>query len=237
MALLNYLKSTILSKIIMAVSGILLMLYVVVHTAGNMLIFLGMDAINSYSGFLHSLGPALWLIRAGLILAAVLHVITSVYLKFHNLGAKPQKYAVKNYVKAKLTSRTMIWTGSMVFCFVLYHLLHFTIRVTNPQHYTAEFYKPVHAVGDLLFERLNVYAMIVLGFRNPLISITYMIAVIIVGFHLNHAIQSMFQTLGFNQKNYFSCLEKTGTYLSVIITLCLISIPISVLFGLVGGGV
>jgi len=236
MTLTNYLKSTILSKIVMAVSGIMLVGYIVVHTAGNMLIFVGKDAINSYSAFLHSLGPALWVIRLVLVLGAVLHVITSISLKFHNLGSKPQKYAVKNYVKAKLTSRTMIWTGLLIFCFVLYHLLHFTFRTTNPQHYMPEFFKPVHAVSDVLMERLDVYTMIVLGFRNPLISLVYIVGVILVGFHLNHAIQSMFQTLGFNQKNYFSCLEQTGKWISIIVTVCLISIPVSVIFGLVGGG-
>lgn len=210
--------------------------YVLVHTAGNMLIYVGKDAINSYSGFLHSLGPALWVIRAVLIIGAVLHVITSVYLKMHNLSSKPQKYAVKNYVKAKLTSRTMIWTGIMIFCFVVYHLMHFTFRTTNPQHYLPEFYRPVHAVTDVVMERLDVFTMIVLGFKNPVISVCYIIAVTLVGFHLNHAIQSMFQTLGFNQKNYFSCLEKWSTAISFIITLCLISIPVSVLLGLVGGG-
>lgn len=233
---LNLFRSTILSKIVMAVTGVILVLYIVVHTAGNMLIYLGKDSINSYSAFLHSLGPILWIVRIALVVALILHIYTSLILKFRNLDAKPQKYAVRNYVKAKLTSRTMVWTGTMILCFVVYHLMHFTIRTTNPGHYTAEFFKPIHSVTDILVERLDVFRMIIMGFQNPVIAIVYMVGVIIVGFHLNHAIQSMFQTLGFNQKNYFSFIEKSGVAISIIITLCLISIPISILLGLVGGG-
>ena len=201
-----------------------------------MLIYLGRDSINSYSAFLHSLGPVLWIVRIVLIVALILHIYTSIMLKVRNLGAKPQKYAVRNYVKAKLTSRTMVWTGIMIFCFVIYHLMHFTVRTTNPGHYMQELFVPHNAVSDIVVQRLDVFQMIVLGFSNPLISIVYIVGVVLVGFHLNHAIQSMFQTLGFNQKNYFSCLEKTGTALSVVVALCLISIPVTVLLGLVGGG-
>jgi len=237
MGLFSYLRSSILSKVVMAITGALLVLYVIVHTAGNLLIYFGQETLNSYSAFLHSLGPLLWIIRIVLIISAILHIITSVKLKFENWGAKPTKYAVRNYVKAKLTSRTMIWTGIMILAFVIYHLLHFTFRVTNPQHYYPEFYQPHSAVSSVIYERLDVYKMVVLGFKNPLISLVYIVGVIIVGFHLDHAIQSMFQTLGYNQKHYFPALQKCSTTLAIIIVLCLISIPISVLLGLVGGGI
>lgn len=237
MGLFSYLRSSILSKVVMAVTGALLVLYVIVHTAGNLLIYFGQETLNSYSAFLHSLGPLLWIIRIVLIISAILHIITSVKLKFENWGAKPTKYAVRNYVKAKLTSRTMIWTGIMILAFVIYHLLHFTFRVTNPQHYYPEFYQPHNAVSSVIYERLDVYKMVVLGFKNPLISLVYIVGVIIVGFHLDHAIQSMFQTLGYNQKHYFTALQKCSTTLAIIIVLCLISIPVSVLLGLVGGGI
>lgn len=236
MGLLSYLRSTILSKVVMAITGAILVLYVIVHTAGNLLIYLGKDTLNSYSQFLHSLGPILWLIRIILLVSVILHIITSIKLKFENWGAKPTKYAVKNYLKAKFSSRTMIWTGIMILAFVIYHLLHFTIRTTNPDHYYPEFYQPHNAVSSVILERFDVYKMVVLGFKNPLISIVYIIGVVIVGFHLDHAIQSMFQTLGFNQKHYFPAIQKTSTSLAIIIVVCLVSIPISVLLGLVGGG-
>lgn len=234
-SLINYLKSTILSKVVMAITGVLLVLYIIIHTAGNLLIYLGPDSINTYSQFLHSLGPLLWVIRVILFLALVFHIITSVYLKLLNLNAKPDKYAVKNYMKAKLTSRTMLWTGVMIFSFVVYHIMHFTMHITNPEHVKPETYSLPNAVNEVLLQRTDVFSMVVAGFQNPFISIIYIIGVIIVGFHLNHAIQSMFQTLGFNQKNYFSFIEKSSTILSIIIVVCLISIPISILLGLVGG--
>ncbi|MFN3306680.1 MAG: succinate dehydrogenase cytochrome b subunit, partial [Candidatus Kapaibacteriota bacterium] len=183
MSLFGYFRSTILSKVVMAITGAILVLYVIVHTAGNMLIYLGRDALNSYSAFLHSLGPILWIIRVVLILSAILHIITSIKLKFENWAAKPNKYAVKNYLKSKLSSRTMIWTGIMILCFVVYHLLHFTFRTTNPQHYYPEFYQPHNAVSSVIIERFDVYRMVVLGFQNPIISIVYIVGVVLVGFH------------------------------------------------------
>jgi len=242
MSVFGYLQSSIFSKVVMAVTGALLVKYIVVHTIGNLLIYLGPDAINSYSQFLHSLGPILWIVRIGLIVAAILHVWTSIALKLDNLDAKPDKYAVKKYLKAKLTSRTMLWTGVAIFLFVVYHVSHLTLQITNPEHVTSQLYTPSGlslAASDTLvqFERTNVYNMVVLGFRNPIIAIVYMIAVTIVGFHLNHAIQSMFQTLGWNNPKYFPIIQKSSTLLSIIIIICLVSIPLTILLGLVGGSV
>ncbi|MCX7879980.1 MAG: succinate dehydrogenase cytochrome b subunit [Ignavibacteria bacterium] len=235
MGIFSYLRSTILSKVVMAVTGAILVLYLIIHTAGNLLIYFGRDTLNSYSAFLHSLGPILWIFRVVLIVSVVLHIITSIKLKFENWNAKPTGYALKHYLKARFSSRTMIWTGIMIFAFVLYHLLHFTFRVTNPQHYSAEFFQMHNAVSTVILERFDVYKMVVLGFKNPLISLVYIVGVIIVGFHLDHAIQSMFQTLGFNEKHYFPTLQNLSTILSIIIVICLISIPISIMSGLVGG--
>ena len=243
MGILGYLKSSILSKVVMAVTGVMLVTYIVVHTAGNLLIYFGPDSINSYSQFLHSLGPLLWVIRIILLVALILHIWTSIVLKLDNLGAKPDKYAVKNYVKAKLTSRTMLWTGIAVFLFVVYHVSHLTLGITNPSHVTQELYTPHNMIlasgaeSMIHIARTNVYNMVILGFKNPLISIAYIIAVTIVGFHLNHAIQSMCQTLGLNNPKYFPTIVKLSTMLSVIIVICLISIPVTVLLGIIGGGV
>jgi len=223
-----------------AVTGAMLVLYIVIHTAGNLLIYLGPDAINSYSQFLHSLGPLLWIVRAGLILAAVLHVWTSIALKLDNMDAKPDKYAVKKYVKAKLTSRTMLWTGVAIFLFVVYHVSHLTLGVTNPEHITKEIYLPegfsmMANQMPMHLERTNVYNMVILGFKSPIISLGYIIAVVIVGFHLNHAIQSMFQTLGLNHPTYFPKIQTTSVALSILIVLCFVSIPLTILLGIVGG--
>jgi succinate dehydrogenase / fumarate reductase cytochrome b subunit len=240
MGILSYLQSSILSKIVMAVTGAMLVGYIVIHTAGNLLIYGGQDAINSYSQFLHSLGPVLWIARIVLLVALILHVWTSIVLKVSSNEAKPEKYAVKNYFKAKLTSRTMLWTGIAVFLFVVYHVAHLTLHITNPEHVVNQMYLPngLHlssAATMFNYERTDVYRMVILGFQNPLISLGYMIAVTIVGFHLNHAVQSMFQTLGLNHPKYFPTIQKSSVALSFIIVICLISIPIAVLFKLIGG--
>lgn len=225
----------------MAVTGVMLVGYILIHTAGNMLIYAGADAINSYSEFLHSLGPILWIARIVLLLALILHIWTSIVLRISNNDANPQKYAVKRYIKAKLTSRTMLWTGIAVFLFVVYHVSHLTLHVTNPEHVAKQLYIP-HGVyfasntgASFAIARTDVFRMVVLGFQNPIISICYIIAVTIVGFHLNHAIQSMFQTLGLNHPKYFPTIQKTSVALSFIITLSLISIPVSVMLKLIGG--
>ncbi|MBM2815612.1 MAG: hypothetical protein HW421_2374 [Ignavibacteria bacterium] len=266
MSLFNWLKSSILSKVVMALTGVLLVAFVCGHTLGNMLIYLGKEEFNAYAQFLQSLGEILWLIRITLFLALILHIIAAIRVKFLNMASKPVKYQVRRYVKAKLTSRTMLWTGSMVLAFLAYHLLHFTIGVTNPKDFHVyEYYAPHNAYGVLpsgaiakinepnskitqnlldqfesqaskqVMKRHDVYKMVVLGFKNPWISLCYFIGVILLGFHLNHAIQSMFQTLGINHPKYDKCLRNFSPVLSTIIVICMISIPINILLGLTGG--
>ncbi len=257
MALFNYLKSTILSKVVMAVTGIILVLFIFGHTVGNMQVFMGREVYNTYAHFLQSLGEVLWIIRAGLILALLLHIITSIRLKLLNLGSKPTKYHVKNYVKSRLSSRTMIWTGIMIFAFLVYHLAHFTMGITNPDQYNhKEYYQNSGTVvtapettadnfgkiensaavkGNVIMERHDVYKMVVLGFREPVISIAYVIAVILLGFHLSHAIQSSIQTLGWSNPSFTSKMISVSKALGFIVAAALALIPLSILFGLVGG--
>lgn len=233
-----------------------------------MLLYVGKDAYNTYAAFLQGLGEILWIIRIFLIICVVLHIITAVRLKLLNRTGRPTKYHVKAYLKAKLTSRTMIWTGLMLICLFLYHLLHFTIGVTNPEDYNVEEIA-VNSKTELVQEvdprvasqipptmqtvtdghklyvasdaihtaktRHDVYKMVVLGFRNPVIALVYIIFVLLVGFHLNHGIQSMLQTLGFNHPKYTPCVNKCCAALSYLIALALMSIPVSIVTGLVGG--
>ena len=268
MAIFSFLKSTILSKWVMAVTGCILVLFLCGHTCGNMLLYFGKEAYNTYAAFLQGLGEILWIVRIVLIICVVLHIITAVRLKLLNRTGRPTKYHVKKYLKAKLTSRTMIWTGLMLLCLFLYHLLHFTVGVTNPDDYNVDETlvirntelvqevdarlasqipaevktvvdgKKLYVSSDIVKTaktRHDVYKMVVLGFRNPIIALCYCIFVILVGFHLNHGIQSMLQTAGFNHPRYTPAVIKCCTALSVLIVLCLISLPITIVTGLVGG--
>jgi succinate dehydrogenase / fumarate reductase cytochrome b subunit len=233
MALFDYLKSTILSKIVMAVTGVLLVLYIIAHTLGNLQIYVGQETFNAYAAFLQGLGELLWAFRIILFLALVFHIITSVYLKLLNNSTKPTKYQVKKYLEAKLTSRTMIWTGIMIFAFLVYHIMHFTLGVADP-----EIYGHIDRYGpEEMFTRHDAYLMVIQGFQKPIVSIVYIVGVILLGFHLSHAIQSMFQTLGINHPKYNGFIRGLGPWLSTIIVLALISIPITIMFKLVGGNV
>ncbi len=230
MGVLSFLKSTILSKVVMALTGLILVLFIVGHTIGNLQIFLGAEVFNTYAAFLQGLGELLWAIRGGLLIALALHIFTSIRLKMLNNGAKPQAYKVKKYVKSTLGGRTMIWTGLMIFAFLVYHILHFTSGVVQPEYFHfVENYGP-----NGMFERHDVFAMVIKGFQEPLVSGFYILGVILLGFHLSHAVQSMFQTLGLNNPKYFGTIEKASVAFGAIIALALISIPVSILLGFGG---
>ncbi len=272
MALFDYLKSTILSKVVMAVTGIILVLFLIGHSIGNLQVYIGRETFNAYAHFLQGLGELLWLIRIVLFLALIFHIITSIRLKFLNLSAKPDKYAVKKYLKANFSGRTMIWSGIVIFLFLVLHLGHFTTGTFDYENFSKnpknlEYYsKDVVVVekADLeeaqqenlnegksilelegvkyskeddlvLFARPDAYSMVIKGFRQPFFAISYIILVIIIGFHLSHAIQSSPQTLGINHPKYNNFLRKLGPWLSTILVLCYISIPITIFLGLVGG--
>ena len=126
-------KSSIFLKFVMSATGILLIVFLAGHLAGNLQLFVGKETYNSYAHLLQSLGKPLWAFRAIMLISLILHVWTSIILKLKNLDAKPSRYAVKNYVKASLSSRTMIWTGAIIGLFVAYHLAQFTFRITHPE--------------------------------------------------------------------------------------------------------
>lgn len=205
----------------MAGTGLVLVLFLLGHMIGNLQMHIGQEKMNVYAETLQNLGGLLWIIRAALLLFLVLHVIASIRLKALNLSARPEPYAFKNTVKATLASRTMIWTGGMIFLFVTYHLLHFTVKATNPQ-YGGLF----DATG-----RHDVYSMVVIGYQNIAISVVYILSMLMLGFHLIHAIESTFQTLGINHPKYNPFIHGLSVTLSLVIVIGFVSIPVGVLFG------
>ncbi|MDH7515203.1 MAG: succinate dehydrogenase cytochrome b subunit [Bacteroidota bacterium] len=214
----SFLRSSILSKVVMAATGIILLLFLIGHMLGNMQMYLGPARMNAYAAMLQGLGGALWIVRAVLFLSVVLHVITSIRLKLSNMAAKPSAYVRKKWVKATLTSRTMFLTGSTIALFVTYHLLHFTFKATHPQY---------AGLRDT-FGRMDVYAMVIAAYREPLISLVYIAAMVLLGFHLNHATLSALQTLGVNHPKYNGFIEKLSITVSLLIVLGFISIPCGV---------
>ncbi len=208
-------------KFLMAASGLILVLYIIGHMLGNLQIFISQDQINTYAERLHSLGIVLWLVRVFLLSMLVVHVWMAIKLSLENYAARPIKYFKKNYVEAPLSSRTMIWTGIGVFLFVVYHVMHFTMIVTNPEY--AGLKDPIG--------RFDVYSMVILGFRNYFISGVYIVAMALVSYHLVHAAKSMFQTIGWNDASMEPTLQKVSVIFAWIIFIGFISIPVSVMAG------
>ncbi len=208
-------------KVLMAVSGLMAFGFVTGHMAGNLQIFAGQEQLNHYAETLQQLGPALWVIRACMLAAFVVHIYMGVLLKLENYASRPIRYHERNTVKATLASRTMIWTGLTVLAFVAYHLLHYTVRITNPEYQSM-----IDSLG-----RPDVYSMVIHGFQNYFVSGFYILAVGLLCFHLSHAIASMFQTVGWTTPSSLKKLEFLGNVFSALLFLGYIAIPVSVMAG------
>lgn len=221
--LTRFLKSSILSKVVMAATGLVLVLFLFGHMSGNLQMFMGQERMNKYAETLQNMGALLWVIRGTLVLCAFLHVWTSIRLKLLNMAARPVSYAKKDWVKATISSRTMLLSGSLIAAFLAYHLMHLTLGTTNPDHSSLTDY----------FGRHDVYSMVILGYQNLPISAVYIVGMVLLFFHLNHAIASMFQTLGINHPKYNGIIEKGSILISFIIVLGFISIPVGVLSGII----
>ena len=222
---MNLLKSSITKKIIMALTGAGLILFIIAHLLGNLQIFIGQDKFNEYAAFLKSLGGLLWVARLGLIAIVVSHIIAAISLTKLNSNAKPIDYKVKNKHKASTASMYMAHSGMIIFFFIVIHLLHFTFGYLQPQYYNL----PPDSLG-----RHDVYTMVIYGFQTPVYAIGYVIAIIGLGFHLSHATSSMFQTVGISGPKITPLIKKAAVGLAVAIVIGYISIPLAVLGGFIG---
>jgi succinate dehydrogenase / fumarate reductase, cytochrome b subunit len=216
-------QSSIGKKIIVATTGVILILYVLGHLLGNLQIYMGPNQINTYAKFLHDLGPILWAVRVFLLAVFVTHIAATIELANQNRLAKPQKYAVTGYKRSTIASRTMIISGLIVLCFVIYHLLQFTLLWTDPE------FRHLHdSLG-----RHDVYRMLILGFRQPLVSLFYVLALFLLANHLSHGFPSVVQTLGINNRKLSGFVSTGGQTLAWLVFAGYISIPITILLGIV----
>jgi len=223
-------QSSIGKKILTAVTGFIAFGYVVGHMVGNLQIFIGQDQINTYAEALHSLGPLLWVVRSFLLLAFGIHIWLGIQLKLENWSARPVAYKNETTQQASLASRTMIWTGLIIASFVVYHLLHFTVRTTNPEYATL-----TDSLG-----RVDVYSMVILGFSNYLISLFYLLSVGLLSYHLSHGVASMFQSLGLNSPHWQKRLDALAWLAAIVLFLGYASVPVAVALEYVtlpGGGI
>ena len=224
----------------MAVTGVILIGFVIGHLVGNLQIFQEPDHINGYAAFLHNLGPVLWVARIGLLICVVIHIWAATVLTIENHAARNVKYGVRHTIRATLSSRLMRWTGAVVFAFLIYHLAHFTLGFAqgptfkeNLPHYTmAGEYRvagfPVVGKGESV---LNVHDMVILGFQKPIVAVFYIIAIGLLSLHLLHGFDSLFQSLGWRSAKWSGALRKLSILFCVAYFFLNATIPGSVLLG------
>jgi succinate dehydrogenase / fumarate reductase cytochrome b subunit len=224
---MKFIKSSVGRKILMAVTGIMMLCFIVIHVLGNSTIYFGW--LNAYAEHLHALPPLVWAFRVVMLAVFVVHVFFGIQLSWENSAARPQAYAVKKDRRATFAGKNMIWTGVVVAGFLAYHLLQFTLHVINPE-LSAGVNGNIDALG-----RPDVYKMVVLSFQQAGIAAVYVIAMIALALHLSHGAQSFFQSLGLNNDKSIEVFEKVGVVTAVILFIGYASIPIVIFVGILKG--
>ena len=214
-----FLSSTIGKKVVMAVTGALLVGFVLTHLAGNLLLYQGPEALNAYGHelreFLHGWG--LWIARAGLLAAVVLHIASAAALTRGELAARPVRYRQWKPAKSTYASRTMRWGGVIVLVFLVYHLMHFTFGNAHPD-----------------FVEGDVYHNVVAGFRSAPVVFFYVLAMVLLALHLRHGVWSAFQTLGVSHPRWLAAAQALAVAVALVVFAGNVSFPLSVFFGWVG---
>ena len=213
------LSSTIGRKIVMAVTGVVLVGYVVAHMSGNLLLFVGPAALNEYAAWLRTLlhGAGLWIFRAVLLVSVILHVWSAWSLTQDGHAARPVKYAAGLEPDASTyASRTMRWGGVILVAFVVYHLMHMTIGNAHPD-----------------FVEGDVYHNMITAFRVWPVTLFYVVAMVLLGLHLRHGVWSMFHTLGVSHPRYRTLFRRAALVVALVVSVGFISGPVAVFFGLV----
>lgn len=227
--LFDFYRSTLGKKAVMAVTGIVLFGFVLMHMVGNLKLYMGSDdqgvpKINVYAEGLREIGApilghgqALWIARLGLLAAVGLHILSAYQLTMINRRARPGGgYASYTPQAATYASRTMRWGGVILLLFIVYHLMHLTLGYAH-----SEF-----VAGD-------VYRNVVVGFSNPLVSGFYIVAQVALGFHLYHGLWSLFQSLGWNGPRLNAFRQPFAALFAIIVSVANISFPLAVLAGFV----
>ncbi|MBA3607686.1 MAG: succinate dehydrogenase cytochrome b subunit [Chthoniobacterales bacterium] len=215
-------RSSVGRKMIVAITGLVLIFFVIGHLLGNLQIFLGPEWINGYAEQLRQLGMLLWVIRGGLLIAVLLHIYYTIRLAIENRRARPERYKRKDTVKATFASRSMVLSGLVLLAFIIYHILHFTVRATDPRFNTL----PLDPLNHY-----DVYSMMIYGFQSPLASGFYVLSMFLLALHLSHGSSSFFQSLGLNNQKLTARLARGGRIFAWLLFLGYSSIPVAVLLG------
>ncbi len=220
-SLCQFWHSSIGKKIIVAVTGAVLAAFLLGHLTGNLLMYVGAEAFNEYAEFLHNMlhGVGVWIARISLLTCLVLHVAATISLVRANKAAKGQNYEKPETSVASGSSRIMIWSGLTILAFVIFHLLHYTVRVDSE----------LANLGD----NGDAYGMVILGFESFLVSLFYIIAITLLCSHLSHGVASIFQTLGLRTRGNASLINAFAKGYTALIWVGFVSIPVAVLAGII----
>ncbi|MFI5953631.1 succinate dehydrogenase cytochrome b subunit [Cryptosporangium sp. NPDC051539] len=215
--------SSIGKKTVMAVTGLIMLAFLLVHMLGNLKIFFGPHEFDSYAGWLRTIGSPvlhhswfLWIQRVVLLVAVVLHVTAAAQLSRRDLKARPTKYVHGQRRQATFATRTMRWGGVILALFIVWHILDLTVGVANPS-----------------FEEGHPYHNVVADFQVWWINVIYLVAMVMVGLHINHGFRSAARTLGIARPARTAAIRVTGIVLALAITIGFSALPIGVMTGLV----
>lgn len=216
-------RSSVGQKIAMAVTGTILLLFVIAHFVGNLKVYMGAEEFNHYAEGLRTFGSPffargqlLWLARIGLIAAVLVHIGAALSLTLRSRRARTIGYRKTESLAFSYASRTMVWGGLTILAFVVFHLLHLTFGTVHPEF--------VH--GD-------AYNNFVVGFQSWPVSLAYMVAMVPLGFHIYHGTWSAFQTMGANNPRYNAWRRPLAMTIAVIVSAGNAAFPMAVLSGLV----
>ncbi len=214
----GFLATTLGKKVVMAVTGIVLFGFVFIHMVGNLQAYLGPEPFNRYSAWLRELlhGAGLWIARITLLTSAGLHIWSATVLTLDNWRARPVPYRQRRWDESTYASRTMVWSGPILFLFIIFHILHLTTGTVHPQ-----------------FVEGDAFHNFVTGFQNLPVSIFYIVAMLALGYHLYHGVWSMLQTLGLAHPRYNPLRHTCAAVFSVTVVGVNISFPVAVLAGII----
>jgi succinate dehydrogenase / fumarate reductase cytochrome b subunit len=205
-------------KFVMGVTGLIGVGFVILHSLGNLLVFRGSGALNSYSHFLKSTGELLWALRIVLIVAVVLHVIAAIQLTRQSRAARPAGYVRREPQASTYASRTMRWGGALLLIFIVLHILHFTTGTIRPAGY---------------FSHDDVYANVVTSFRIWWVALFYILSMIALGLHLFHGAWSSVRSIGVSPPSAHPLHRRVSLVIAVLVWAAFTSIPLAILTGVV----
>ena len=223
----TYWSSSIGKKLVVALTGIVLVLFLAGHLVGNLVVFMGPVPFNEYAYFLHHMlhGAGIWAFRAVMIFMIVAHIVATVALTRQNRAAR-QAYEHTATIQASKSSRTMILSGLTILAFVIYHMLHFTARIGNEYNTLDRYKTTLHGVEG---EVHNAWLMVIDGFNWWPASLFYVIAMTLLCSHLMHGVGSIFQTLGLRSKRSAGLIKQVSIGYSLFIWVGFVSIPVAIL--------